>query len=107
MARSVGCGRSHVMAAVVWLPEALEDMARLYDFLAEKSPDAAKRAAICIRAAVKQLEQFPDAGVPMDDGARREVFVSFGAGAYVARYRRNVNGDVVVIRVWHSRESRV
>ena len=94
------------MAAVVWLPEALEDIARLYDFLAEKSPDAAKRAAIGIRITAKQLEQFPDVGAPMDDGVRREVFVPFGAGAYVVRYRRNPRGDVVVIRVWHSREHR-
>ena len=94
------------MTAVVWLPEALDDVARLYNFLAEKNRDAARRAASGIRHAARHLQAFPDAGAPMDDGVRREVFVSFGAGAYVLRYRRNVKGDVVIIRVWHSRESR-
>lgn len=41
-----------------------------------------------------------------DDTGRREIFAAFGAGAYVLRYRINAHGEVVVIRVWHSRELR-
>jgi len=94
------------VANVVWLPEALEDVIRLYDFLAERNPEAARRAAVAIKAQARHLEQFPDSGSPMDDGERREVFLAFGAGAYVLRYRRNREGDVVIVRVWHSRETR-
>jgi len=43
----------------------------------------------------------------MSDGSkRRELYLPFGNGAYVLRYR--LDGDmVVIIRVWHSREHRV
>ena len=93
-------------AKVVWLPEALEDVARLYDFLAEMNPQAARNAAERIGDAARQLEDFPERGQPMEDGVRRQVFANFGAGAYVIRYRRDDQGSVVVVRVWHSRERR-
>lgn len=41
-----------------------------------------------------------------DDTGRRELFLPFGAGSYVLRYRLDASGSVVVIRVWHSRENR-
>jgi plasmid stabilization system protein ParE len=92
---------------MVWLPEALEDVERLYDFLAEKSPSAARRAAKAILDGAKLLEATPEAGRPMnDDTRRRELFMAFGAGAYVLRYKIDPAGTVVVIRVWHSRENR-
>ena len=36
----------------------------------------------------------------------REVVAPFGGGAYVLRYRIDREGNVFVIRVWHSREDR-
>ena len=96
------------MPTVAWLPEALEDVSRLYDFLAEKHLQAAQNAIGCIQAAANILEQHPEAGKPMDDDTgRREIFAAFGAGAYVLRYRLNAQGDRVIIRVWHSREARM
>ena len=93
-------------ARVIWLPEALEDIERLYHFLKEKSPAAAKRAAQTILQGARILEEAPDAGRPMqDDTGRREFFAAFGAGAYVLRYKRD-RDMVVVIRVWHSKEQR-
>jgi plasmid stabilization system protein ParE len=41
-----------------------------------------------------------------EDAERRELFVPFGVGAYVLRYRLREE-TIVVIRVWHSRELRV
>lgn len=94
------------MSRVTWLPEALQDIERLYDFLSRNSPQAARNAALCIQAAARQLEQFPEIGKPLRDrSGRREVFAAFGAGAYVLRYRLDDAGPVV-IRVWHSREWR-
>jgi plasmid stabilization system protein ParE len=94
------------MPKVVWLPEALQDVARMYEFLVEKSPEAACKAADRIGYAARQLEQFPELGQPMEDGARRQAFLNFGAGAYVIRYRRDDEANVVIVRVWHSREKR-
>jgi plasmid stabilization system protein ParE len=95
------------VAKIVWLPEALDDIERLYDFVAEKNAQAARSVVTCIKAATQQLGQFPEIGRSTDDDTgRREIFAAFGAGAYVLRYRINSHGDVIVIRVWHSRELR-
>jgi plasmid stabilization system protein ParE len=94
------------MPEVIWLPEALLDIERLYDFLSKNNPRAARNAVLCIQAAARQLEDFPEIGKPMGDrSGRRQVFAAFGAGAYVLRYRLEESGPVV-IRVWHSLEWR-
>ncbi|MFZ5484799.1 MAG: type II toxin-antitoxin system RelE/ParE family toxin [Pseudomonadota bacterium] len=92
------------MPEVVWLPEALADIERLHAFLNDKNPQAARNAILCIQAAARQLETFPEIGRPMpDDSHRREIFAAFGAGAYVLRYRLGQDDRPVVIRVWHTR----
>ena len=94
------------MPTVKWLPEALGDIERLHVFLDEKSHEAALRAVTVILNGSVLLKTIPDIGRPMsDESGRRELFMSFGAGAYVIRYMREESG-VVVIRVWHSREDR-
>lgn len=95
------------MSSVKWLPEALADVERLYSFLNDKNPEAAARAASAILQGARLLKTTPRIGRPMpDETGRRELFVAFGAGAYVLRYRHNGTHDAVVIRVWHSREDR-
>ena len=95
------------MANIKWLPEALEDVQRLYDFLYSKDVVAAKLAASCILKGSSLIKASPRIGRPMpDESGRREVFVSFGAGAYVLRYRLDAERTAIVIRVWHSKESR-
>lgn len=91
---------------VLWLPEALDDVERLYGFLIGKDALAAERAMRAISSSADRLQELPQVGRPMgDDTGRRELIVPFGAGAYVLRYR--VHRDaVVVIRVWHNREVR-
>lgn len=91
---------------LLWLPAARNDIERLYDFLIERDPVAALRMLDRIRAGAATLLEFPRAGKRMDDDTdRRELFVPFGVGAYVLRYR--LTGEsMLVIRVWHSRESR-
>jgi len=41
-----------------------------------------------------------------DNTGRRELFMPFGAGAYVLRYMLENNDTVVIIRVWHTKEDR-
>jgi plasmid stabilization system protein ParE len=91
---------------LLWLPEALKDVERLYGFLLEKDPAAAERAVRLISSSAGSLEDLPEIGRPMnDDTGRRELVVPFGAGAYVIRYRIH-DETVVIIRVWHAREAR-
>lgn len=89
-----------------WLPEAWQDIQRLFEFLADKDPDAAARALVVISDGADRLLELPEIGWPMnDDTRRRELYLPFGAGAYVLRYR--LDGEaIIVIRVWHSRERR-
>ena len=63
-------------------------------------------AACAMRFGAGRLLDTPEVGRPLSDGTgRRDLFVPFGAGAYVPRYRRHAD-TVVVIRVWHSHEAR-
>ncbi|WP_076791457.1 type II toxin-antitoxin system RelE/ParE family toxin [Chlorobium sp. KB01] len=95
------------MPQIKWLPEALADIERLHAFLYEKNPGAAARAAQAILDGAGLLKSIPDIGHPKnDDTGRRELVVSFGAGAFVLRYMRERNDTAVIIRVWHSKENR-
>ena len=96
------------MPEIVWLPEALDDLARLLDFLAKENPDAARKAAGAISRGTKLLLSAPAIGRAMrEPPARREFAISFGASAYILRYRNDEAGRIVIIRVWHGREARL
>ena len=94
------------MASLYWLPEAQNDIQRLHEFLHEKNAEAAQRMVNTILDGADKLLSFPEIGKPLNDELkRRELFLSFGGGSYVLRYRLD-GENIVVIRVWHSRELR-
>lgn len=94
------------MTVLVWLPETRDDIQRLFDFLLAVNPNAAARAVRLLMQGANMVLEHPGMGRPMDDGTkRRELFLPFGASAYVLRYRVE-NETVVIIRVWHGREAR-
>jgi len=94
------------MAVLRWAPDALDDLERLYDFIAIHSADAAQNAIETILSVATTLSDFPEAGRPRASVSQfRELPVRFGAKGYVVRYR--IHGDeVIIIRVWHAREDR-
>jgi plasmid stabilization system protein ParE len=95
------------MPALKWLPEAQADLARLIEFLREKNPDAAARAAQTILDGANLLLTSPHLGRPMPDKTRRrELFIPFASGAYILRYMLDQDDTPVIIRVWHDREQR-
>ena len=91
---------------LLWAPEAVHDLVRLRAFLEPNSPAAAERAATRIRRLAAALVVQPELGRVVENSpGLLDLIASFGAGAYVLRYR--IYSDaVVVVRVWHSRESR-
>lgn len=93
------------MAELSWLPEALSDIGRLHAFLAEKSPDAARRLAAALLEGAEQVRTHPQMGRP-HGSAYREWLVRFSTAHYVLRYCVVQDDHVVVIRVWHQRERR-
>ena len=93
------------MAQVVYSRNAASNIERLHRFLAEKNPDAAARAVNAILDRLDTLARFPRLGpVDPDRPDTRQLFISFGAAGYVARY--SVLGDTVtVLAVRHMREA--
>ena len=92
---------------VTWLPEAVKDVYRLREFIQNKNPAAAQRAAKRIRQAVAVLADNPEAGRPVDDlFPFRELLIPFGSGGYRLRYREE-GRKVVIVRIHHSREDGV
>ena len=93
------------MPRLIWSPEALAGVQRLYRFLAEKNPAAARRAAGAIRDGMQIVADHPDVGRPVDDmdPEFQEWPISFGASGYVALYR--LQQDVAfVVAVRHQKE---
>lgn len=89
---------------IIWLPDAAKDVARLREFIQNKNPSAAARAARRIQEATQILGDNPQAGKPAEDLLPyRELFVPFGQGNYIIRYREE-NQRVVIVRVRHSKE---
>lgn len=94
------------MPRLIWTPQALADVQRLYRFLSSKNMDAARRAVQAIRQGVKVLTLQPGMGRPIEDlpVEFREWVIDFGDSGYVARYR--LDGDVIVVlAVRHQKEA--
>lgn len=90
---------------IVWLLGASRDVARLRNFIKSENPRAAQRAAKRIVEGVNILQENPEAGVPVEGLIDyRDLMLTFGAGEYIIRYRRETAGRVVIVRVRHSKE---
>lgn len=85
------------MPHLIFTPRALQDIKRLSDFLAEKSPEAAQRAVERILESVNILERHPAAGRPVRElgPSFREWPIRFASTGYVALYRHA--GDQVMV----------
>jgi plasmid stabilization system protein ParE len=93
------------MPRVIFSEAALEDLVRLREFLASRSPEAAEKAKSQVLHGLKSLAQFPESNKPVNNMPhQRELVIKFGARGYVARYRYERGGDVVVLRLRHQRE---
>ena len=94
------------MPQVIFAPGAIRDLQRIRDFLHQKNPIAAQRAATTIIQSVQVLGQQPKIGRPIEDmpDAYREWVIEFGDSGYVARYRLD-DETIVILAVRHQREA--
>jgi plasmid stabilization system protein ParE len=94
------------MPRLRWSLTALRDVARLHDFLAPKSRDAARRAVEAIQQGVQVLGTLPEIGRPVDKmpPEYREWVIEFGSGAYLALYHYD-GKEVVILAVRHGLEA--
>jgi plasmid stabilization system protein ParE len=91
---------------LVWSPRALRDVERVYRFLADTHPGAAKRAASAIRKGVSPLREYPQMGrvVPDMPAGFREWLVPFGQRGYVVFYYSD-EAQVTILAVRHMSEA--
>jgi len=84
---------------------AVADLVRLREFIAEKDPLAAARVAGELLSRIENLCLFPDMGravelAPSPKAIRDAVF-----GKYIIRYSAHTE-TVVILRIWHHNEDR-
>jgi len=94
------------MPHLIWAPSALQDVQRVYRFLAEKNTAAAYRAVQAIRESVRIIAKQPEIGRPIADmeAGYREWLIDFGDSGYIAMY--HYDGQVaVILAVRHQKEA--
>jgi plasmid stabilization system protein ParE len=92
------------VAQVVYSDNALANLERAFEFLAQEDPVAAARAAAAIRDAVDALSRHPLIGRAVEQGLR-ELVISFGKTGYVALYRfLPQRGEIRILALRHQRE---
>lgn len=92
------------MAQIIYSGRALDDLQRLFRFIAEHDPHIAGNAAAAIRSAVEMLALHPLAGRRVE-GELRELVISYGKTGYVALYRfLPVADQVRMLSFRHQRE---
>lgn len=85
-------------------PRAKREFEAIFLWLAEQSPEAARRAASNIYATVDLIGSFPELGMASPEGWR-EKGVQFDRDGYLIRSR--VMGDtIVILRIMHTRQRR-
>jgi toxin ParE1/3/4 len=90
---------------LIYSQEAVSDLIRLRDFIAEKDPNAAARVSLELVTRIDYICSFPNMGKavvlspePLD--IRDSIF-----GKYVVRYVSQAE-SIIILRVWHHYESR-
>ncbi len=86
--------------------EALDDLERIFEFLAEHDPDAALDHVEKLRSAIMMLDVHPEIGRPLERSSPlRELVISQGRSGYIALYEHSRVDDVIrVVAVRHQRE---
>ncbi len=94
------------MAQLIWTPPATRDAHRLYQFLAPKSPEVARRAIQTIRQGVQVLAKQPGIGRPAEEMPieYREWIITFGDSSCVVLYRFD-DSTAYLLAVRYQREA--
>jgi plasmid stabilization system protein ParE len=92
------------VATIIYSPNALANLERVFDFLAHQAPEAALAALEAIKSAVATLAHHPMIG-RIVEGELRDLVISYGRSGYIALYRFVPSQDHVrILAVRHQRE---
>ena len=95
------------MPRVIVTEGAVQGLERCRRFLADKNPQAARRAGQAIERQLLLLETAPNTGRPLPDPPElRELVIGFGDSGYVALYRHDPAADAVYVLAFrHQKEA--
>lgn len=94
------------MPRVIITQGAAQGLEPCRQFLAEKNPQAATRAAQVISQTLSLIEQQPNAGRPLEELPElRELIIPFGDAGYAALYRFEPTDDAIYLLAFkHQKE---
>lgn len=90
---------------LIYSAEAVEDLARLRDFIARHNPQAAARVAKDLLKRIEQLRSFPLIGTDVPQAPVAGTIKDFVFGKYLVRYALT-HESLIVLRVWHHLEEK-
>jgi plasmid stabilization system protein ParE len=90
---------------LIYSPEAIEDLVRHRTFISKWNPAAAARIAKELVARIKNIREFPEMGVAVQQADDPEALRDAIFGKYIVRYVVHAN-VVAVLRIWHHLEDR-
>ena len=86
-----------------FLPSAVNDFARLREFVEPKNPEAAARIVARLYGAAAMLLTTPELGRPVPGTKYRKLVIRMRRSSYVMRYRLSSDA-VTIVRIFHGRE---
>ncbi len=90
---------------LIYSQEAVADLVRFRDFIAENDPTAASRIAANLIERINHLCTFPEMGRNVSQAPNPETVRDFIFGKYVVRYTLH-GSALIILRIWHHYEDR-
>jgi plasmid stabilization system protein ParE len=90
---------------ITWTRAAMGDLGRLYEFLRPVNQAAAAKVVQRLTDAPELLAQQPKIGTRLTEFEPREVRFIL-VGDYEMRYEILADGNIWILRLWHTREFR-
>jgi plasmid stabilization system protein ParE len=88
---------------VIWRARAIADLGRIVAHISDEKPLAAARIGRELLLAGDSLQTFPKRGRPGLHPDTRELVAVY---PYILLYRVEIDGDVIVLRIWHGAQDR-
>lgn len=88
---------------ISYTPEAIDDLARLRDFIVVKNPMAAQRIANELLVGIEKLKVFPKMGIGVTRAPDPEIIRDLFIGQYTVRYYLK-STEIIILRLWHDKE---
>lgn len=85
---------------IIWLPKAVENLKEIRGFIAQDSPQSAKKVAKSIKETVSLLKDNPNLGKPsLVDGFREKQVAGL---PFVIPYKV-IDSKMIIVRIFHNK----